>query len=110
MTGLAPYLTILLAGFLPNEAFRLMAVLLARRVDPDSKVFTWVKIVATTLLAAVVSRLIYAPAASLAVVPAWVRVLGIVVGVASFYALRCSLILGILVGEAVFVALAWQFA
>lgn len=105
--SLWPYLVVVLAGFVPNELFRIAAVVLSRGVDERSEIFAWIRIVATTLLAAVVSRLIYAPAASLAAVPMSVRVASIAVGIAAFFVLRRSLVLGILTGEAVFVAAAW---
>lgn len=102
-----PYLVVVAAGFLPNEVFRVAAVFLGRGVDERSELFTWIRIVAIALLAAVVSKLTYSPAAALAAVPMWVRVLSIVVGVAAFFALRRALLLAILAGEAAFVAAAW---
>ena len=110
MTGFTPYLLILLAGFVPNEAFRLAAVVLARGVDERSRLFVWIKIVATTLLAAVVSRLVYAPGPSLAAVPTPIRIAGIAVGVGAYFLCRRSLVLGILAGEAAFIGLALLFA
>ncbi len=104
--GWWPYLVVV-AGFLPNEAFRLAAVFMSRRIDPNSEVFVWVRIMATTLLAAVVSRLIYAPAAAYAGVPLALRIASVAVGVGGFYLCRRSLVGGILVGEAFFVGLAW---
>lgn len=105
--GLWPYLVVIAAGFLPNEAFRAAAVLLARRVDETSELFTWIRIVAIALLAAVVSKLTYSPAAMLAAVPLWLRILSIAVGVAAFFSLRRALLTAILAGEAVFVTVAW---
>lgn len=102
-----PYLVVVAAGFLPNEVFRVAAVLLARGVDESSELFDWIRIVALALLAAVVSKLTYSPAAALAAVPMAVRVLSIAVGVAAFFVLRRALLLAILAGEAVFVAAAW---
>ena len=64
--------------------------------------------VATTLLAAVVSKLIYAPAASLAVVPLPVRIGSLAVAVAAFFLLRRWLVTAILVGEVAFVVAAWS--
>lgn len=104
-----PYLIVVVAGFLPNEVFRLTAVFLSRGVDEGSEVFAWIRIVATCLLAAVVSKLIYAPAASLATVPLAIRVCAIAIGVTAFFVLRRSLVLGILAGEAAFVTAAFWF-
>lgn len=104
-----PYLVVVLAGFLPNEMFRMAAVLLSRGVDEQSELFGWIRVMATTLLAAVVSRLVYAPAAVLDPVPIAVRVGAIAVGVLSYFALRRSLLLGILAGEACLICASWWF-
>lgn len=104
MTSLSPYLVVILAGFLPNEVFRVLGVILGRRVDESREIFAWIRIVATTLLAAVVSKLIYAPAAALATVPMSIRIAAVAIGIAAFFATRRSLLLGILIGEAAFVA------
>ncbi|MDB5512696.1 MAG: branched-chain amino acid transport [Enterovirga sp.] len=106
---LTPYLVVLLAGALPNESFRIAAVLLSRGVDETSEFFVWIRLTATTLLAAVVSRLLYAPAAQLEAVPLAIRVAGVAVGVAAFFTARRSLLAGIVAGEAFFVAAAWWF-
>ncbi|MBV9079410.1 MAG: AzlD domain-containing protein [Methylobacteriaceae bacterium] len=110
MAELGPYLIIVLAGVIPNEASRIAAVLLSHRVDERSEVFAWIRLTATTLLAAVVSRLVYAPAAALAVVPMPVRVGAIAIGVAAFYLARRRLLVAILVGEGAFVLGAWLFS
>lgn len=110
MTALWPYLVVVAAGFLPNEVFRAAAVLLAGGVDETSALFTWIRLVALGLLAAVVSKLVYAPAAVLAAVPIWAPVAAIAIGVATFFALRRSLVAGILAGEAVLIGAAWRLA
>lgn len=104
-----PYLVIVVAGFLPNEVFRVAAVLLSRGVDDTSELFAWIRIMATTLLAAVVSKLIYAPPAALQAVPVTARVAAVAIGVASFFALRRSLFFGILAGEVFLILAAWAF-
>ncbi|NNM73991.1 AzlD domain-containing protein [Enterovirga aerilata] len=107
--ALWPYLVILLAGVLPNEIFRVAAVFLSRGIDEESELFRWIRVVATTLLAAVVCRLIYSPAAALEQVPLAIRASALPVGIAAFFLLRRSLVLGILAGEAWFVLAAWWF-
>lgn len=104
--ALAPYLVVVLAGFLPNEAFRLAAVFLARRVDETSELFTWIRIVALALLAAVVSKLLSQPPAVLEAVPLAARWTSVAIGIGAFFVLRRSLLGAILVGEAALVAAA----
>jgi hypothetical protein len=105
--ALWPYLIVVLAGFLPNEAFRVAAVFLSHGVDENSEFFRWIKVVATTLLAAVVARLIYSTAAALEHIPLVIRAGAVVVGILAFLVLRRSLVLGMLTGEIFFVAAAW---
>ncbi len=104
-----PYAVVILAGFLPNEVFRLAAVFLARGVDETSELFTWIRIVAVALLAAVVSKLVYVPPVALATVPLWARVVAVALGVAVFFGARRALLAGILAGEGALVLAAWWF-
>ena len=108
--ALWPYAAILLAGVLPNESFRVAAVFLSRGVDESSELFRWIKVMATTLLAGVVARLIYSPAPVLEQVPLALRVAALLVGIAGFFLLRRSLALGIMTGVGFFVVAAWQYA
>lgn len=108
--ALWPYLVILLAGVLPNEVFRVAAVFVSRGIDENSELFRWIRIMATTLLAAVVCRLIYSPAAALEAVPLAIRAGAVAVGSGAFFAFRRSLLGGILAGEAFFVLAAWWWA
>ena len=82
---------------------------MSRGVDENSELFRWIRVMATTLLAAIVCRLIYSPAAALEQVPLAIRTGSIVTGVGAFFLLRRSLVLGILAGEAFFVLAAWIY-
>ena len=110
MTELWPYLIVIGAGFLPNEAFRLAAVMLSRGIDETSEAFTWIRIMATTLLAGVVATLLFTPSGALAAVPAAARFGSLAAGLAGFLLLRRSLLAGVLTGEATLIGLAWIFA
>jgi hypothetical protein len=105
-----PYLVVILAGFLPNEAFRVAGVLFGRRVDETSEIFVWIRIVAVALLAAVVSKILFSPPAVLAGVPLWLRLFSVGVGLGAFFAMRRSLLLGIVAGEVVLIGGAWWLA
>lgn len=102
-----PYAVVILAGFLPNEAFRTAAVVLARGIDQRSEWLSWIRVVAVTLLAAVVSRLLYTAPGALAHVPLPARLAAVAVGVAAFFATRRSVVLGLLTGELFIAGLAW---
>jgi len=102
-----PYLVLILVGVLPNEIWRILAVVLSRGLDESSEILTWVRAVATTLLAGVVAKLLLSPGGALAAVPLMSRVGSLAVGLAGFYALKRSVIAGVVIGEAALVVLAW---
>ena len=108
--ALWPYLLVILAGFLPTEVWRSLAVVFARRMDEDSEALIFVRGVATALLAAVVARLVLIPPGELEAVPLAIRIGAVVAGFLVYLGARRSIVLGILFGEAVIIAGAWYFA
>ncbi len=98
---LAPYLALIVAGFLPNEAWRQAAVLLARGLDETSPLLRWVRAVATATLAGVIAKLLVFPSGSLTLVPLWLRLLAIALGAVAFYAHKRTIITGVAAGTAV---------
>ena len=58
LTELWPYLVLILAGYLPNEVWRLFGLMMARGLHEDSEIVVWSRAVATALLAGVVAKLI----------------------------------------------------
>ena len=104
--GLAPYLALILVGFLPSEVWRVLGVLLSRGLDENAEILVFVRAVATTLLAAVVAKLLVFPNGALALVPIWARLGAIFFGVGAFYLSRRSVIAGVVAGEVFLVAAA----
>jgi hypothetical protein len=100
MSELTPYVLLLLVGFLPNEIWRWLGIVLARGLDEDAEPVVWVRAVATAVLAGVIARIIVLPPGALAGVPLPVRVGAMSIGFAGFLALRRSTLAGILIGEA----------
>lgn len=96
-------LLVVLVGFLPTEVWRSLAILAGRRVEEGSPLFHWVKAVATALLAAVVARLLFAPAGVLAAMPLALRLGAVAGGVAGFVLMRRSIFAGVLVGEVILI-------
>lgn len=99
-----PYLALLLVGFLPNEIWRWIGVVFARRIDEGSEILTWVRAVATAVLAGVIAQLIFDPPGALATTHFWVRIAGVAIGFAAFLAIRRSVFAGIVAGQAALVA------
>ncbi len=107
--ALWPYLLVIIAGFLPTEVWRSVAVLFARRLDEDSEILILVRAVATALLAAVVARLVLLPPGELVAVPLAIRVGAVVGGFFVYLLVRRSVLAGILFGEIVIIAGAWYY-
>lgn len=104
-----PYLALVLFGFLPSEIWRWAAVLFARGIDENSEIIVWVRSVATTLVMAVVARLVFFPTGALATAPGFVRIGALGVGLAAFFLFRRSIAAGVILGEAALIGAAWWF-
>jgi hypothetical protein len=100
LPGLWPYVLLILVGFLPNEIWRVLGLVLARGLNEDSEVVVWSRAVATAILAGVIAKLILFPAGALDGIPLTVRVTAAVCGFLVFLAVRRSVFAGVLAGEA----------
>ena len=60
---------LVIAGFLPNEVWRMLGLWLGGGVDEDSELLVWVRAVATAILAGVIAQIPVAPPGALASVP-----------------------------------------
>lgn len=79
-----PYAFIAIAGWLATDIWRWIGVLVGNRLKQDSAALTWVRSVATALLAAVIAKLILYPTGELNNVPVALRLLAVSVGFAAF--------------------------
>jgi hypothetical protein len=100
LADLWPYLVLILAGYLPNEVWRVFGLALARGLNEDSQIVVWSRAVATALLAGVVAKLILFANGALTTVPLSVRAGAAVVGFLAFVLLKRSVFAGVIVGEA----------
>jgi len=105
-----PYIVLMVVGFLPNEAWRLVGLVLARGLNEESQIVLWSRAVATAILAGVVAKLIVFASGSLATIPLGVRVGAVMVGFLAFLLIRRSPLAGVLVGEAVLLIGGYFFA
>src|SRR5258708_33733111 len=104
LADLSPYLVLIAAGFLPNEVWRMLGIVVAHGLDESSDLVIWVRAVATGLLAGVVAKIILFPPGGLADVPPAIRLAAIAAGFAAFMLMRRSVFVGVLAGEAVLIA------
>ena len=107
---LGPYFLVVLVGFLPSELWRIMGVFLSRRMDEQSEILLWVRMVATALLAGIVAKLVLAPSGALAAVPLIGRCASLVIGLAGYFLLKRSVFAGVLFGELAILAMALVMA
>ncbi len=73
-------LTIALGGAAATFAWRLAGVVLVRRIGADTPAFMLVRAVATSLVAALVSRMIFFPSGLLAQTALWTRLAAMACG------------------------------
>ena len=93
-------LALILVGFLPNEVWRLVGLMLVHGLDEKSQVIVWVRAVATAMLAGVLAQLILSTSGPLASIPVSVRIGAAVLGFVAFLIAQRSVFAGVLTGEA----------
>jgi hypothetical protein len=101
--GLWGYLILLGMALVFHEPWRWLGVALGRDLDINSAMFSWVRAVATALVASLIMRLTLFPAGALGTIPVGVRVGSFAVGLAVFY-WRNSLAQGVAAGALALIA------
>ena len=99
-----PYLILILVGFLPNEIWRVLGLVISRGLSEDSEIVLLSRAVATALVAGVAAKLIMFATGALAFVPFEVRMGALVGGFAAFLIVKRSVFVGVLVGEGLLLA------
>ena len=110
LSDLGPTLALILFGFLPNEVWRLVGLMLVHGLDEKSQVIVWVRAVATAMLAGVLAQLILSTSGPLASIPVGVRIGAAVLGFAAFLVVKRSVFVGVLTGEAAVMLGTYVFA
>ena len=100
-------LVLLLAGFLPNEIWRMLGLMLGSGIDEGSELLVWVRAVATAILAGVIAQILVQPPGALASVPGLLRYGALVAGFMAFMLTRRSILAGVVCGEIVMLAGKW---
>ena len=105
--GWWPWVALVVFAFLPSEIWRLLSLVVVRRLDPRSEWLRWVRAVATGLLAGVIAKLLFTPSETLGALPLWARLGALAFGMIVFAATRRSVVAAILAGEAMIVTLGY---
>ena len=103
LDDLWPYLVLILVGFLPNDLWRMLGVIVGHGIDENSELIVWVRAVAIALLAGVIAKIVVVPPGALATIPFVIRLAAIGCGFVAYLAARQSVFVGVLVGEAALV-------
>ena len=100
MSGeLHAYVLLVLVGFLPNEIWRMLGLVVARGIDEESELFMWARAVAIAVLAGVIAKIIMLPPGTLAGVPLAIRLGAIACGFVAFLLVRRSVFAGVVAGR-----------
>ncbi len=97
---LGPYLMLVVVGFLPNEIWRVLGLVMARGLDEDSELVIWSRAVATAILAGVIAKLILFSSGELANIPLGVRIGATACAFIAYAAMKRSVFAGVIAGEA----------
>src|SRR5436853_7145632 len=100
-------LVLVIAGFLPNEVWRMLGLWLGGGVDEGSELLVWVRAVATAILAGVIAQILVQPPGALASVADWLRYGAVAAGFAAVIVTRVSVFAGVVCGELVMLAGTW---
>src|ERR1700748_1782301 len=101
LADVGPVMALMLVGFLPNEVWRLVGLLLVRGFDERSQFIVWVRAVANAMLAGVLAQLITSTTGALGSTPISIRVAASVLGFVAFLLAKRSVFAGVLIGEGV---------
>jgi hypothetical protein len=91
----APYALLILVGFLPNEGWRMLGVVLARGLDEDSQIIVFARATATAILTGVVGKLVIFAPGALASVSVSVRIGAAALGLVAYWLARRSVLAGV---------------
>lgn len=98
---------LLFAGFLSNEVWRVLGLVIGGGIDESSEFLVWVRAVAAAILAGVIAQILISQPGALATVPDVVRYGAVAVGFAVFIVARRSVFAGVIAGEVVVLAGKW---
>lgn len=97
-------LVLVIAGFLPNEVWRMLGLWFGGGLDEGSELLVWVRAVATAILAGVIAQILLQPPGALASVQDWLRYGAVAAGFAAFMVTKRSIFAGVVGGEMVMLA------
>jgi len=98
---------LLFAGFLSNEVWRVIGLVVGGGIDEASEFLVWVRAVAAAILAGVIAQILISPPGALATVPDVIRYSAAVIAFAVYLVARRSVFIGVVTGELVVLLGKW---
>jgi len=90
---------IVLGCFAATFVWRVLGVVVVKRIDPDGAVFEWVTCVSYAMVAGLIFRMIIMPESELADVPLLIRCAALSIAFAAYFIFRRMLLAGVLAGS-----------
>jgi branched-subunit amino acid transport protein len=90
---------IVLGCFAATFFWRLLGVIVVKKIDPDGAVFEWVSCVSYAMVAGLIFRMIMMPESELANVPLLIRLAALVIAFTVYFTFRRMLLAGVLAGS-----------
>ena len=79
--------------------WRLLGVIVVKKINPDGSLFEWVTCVSYAMVAGLIFRMIMMPESELATVPLAIRIASLAIAFIAYYAFRRMLLAGVLAGS-----------
>jgi len=79
--------------------WRLLGVIVVRKIDPDGAIFEWVTCVSYAMVAGLIFRMIMMPESELASVPLLIRIAALSIAFGAYFVFRRMLLAGVLAGS-----------
>ncbi len=100
---------IVILAIFATYVWRFLGAFFARNIEPSGDLFNWVTCVSYAMLAGLIVRMIISPAGSLQTTPLWIRLAGVIIGMAVYFLARKQVLAGVGAGMLSFVTLVSVF-
>ena len=90
---------IVLGCFAATLFWRLLGVIVVKKIDPDGPIFEWVNCVSYAMVAGLIFRMIMMPESELANVPLIIRIAALGFAFGAYFVFRRMLLAGVLAGS-----------
>jgi len=90
---------IVLGCFAATFFWRLLGVIVVKKIDPDGAIFEWVTCVSYAMVAGLIFRMIMMPESELANIPLIIRIAALGIAFSAYFVFQRMLLAGVLAGS-----------